>query len=133
MRVMMLLADYANVTNNGKMNVMGIFSQILAKSFPCKHHSMVLIAQVGLDIGERAVPRPIAFRLMPPEGAPLVEITGELNFRQNEDGHIEDANIIISLNDIVFPEAGDYEIRFYIHEETKHSLSIKVIQIEDPT
>lgn len=130
MRVLMFLADYANMTGDGKLNVLGIFGQINARTFPHKHRAMVLIAQIALDIGERPITRPIAFRLLDDDAA-LFEITGDVPFQQDENGHIRDTNIVVPLNDIVFPKPGDYEIRFYVNEETKHTLPIKVVQIED--
>ena len=48
----MLAADYANVTNNGKLNVMGIFSSINATKFPVKHPQMYIIAQLRVGPAE---------------------------------------------------------------------------------
>src|SRR5919204_3250104 len=38
-----LLADYANVSHDGKLNIMGIFGQIHAPQFPAVHAQMHLV------------------------------------------------------------------------------------------
>ena len=38
-----LVADYANVAEGGKLNVLGIFTTIFTASFPAVHPSMQLI------------------------------------------------------------------------------------------
>jgi len=42
----LLAADYANITRDGKLNVMGIFSIINAPGFPAVHPQMYLVAQL---------------------------------------------------------------------------------------
>jgi len=47
-----LAADYANITREGKLNVMGIFNDIYARTFPARHSSMHLVAKLGAELGE---------------------------------------------------------------------------------
>jgi hypothetical protein len=41
-----LAADYANIAQGGKLNVMGIFRNINALKFPAKHSSMTLVVKL---------------------------------------------------------------------------------------
>ena len=38
-----VLADYANVTTDGKLNIMGIFNRIFASALPVVHPQMRLV------------------------------------------------------------------------------------------
>src|SRR5258708_34223328 len=46
------IADYASVTKDDKLNVMGIFSAINAPSFPAPHPEMHVVAQLAADPAE---------------------------------------------------------------------------------
>ena len=41
-----LLADYANISREGKLNIMGIFEQIFALSFPAVHAQLQLVLRL---------------------------------------------------------------------------------------
>ena len=49
---LLLAANYANITREGKLNAMGIFDDIFAKSFPARHPSMHLVVKLGAELGE---------------------------------------------------------------------------------
>jgi hypothetical protein len=130
MNVVMLVADYANVTADGRINVLGIFNQIKATQFPARHHTMWLIAKVSLDIGERAITRPCSIRLIDEDHNTILDIEGELPFRQTEPGLPPEVNVILPLANVVFPSPGIYNFRLYVNEESKASIPLQVVQIE---
>ena len=132
MNVVMLVADYANLTGDGRVNVLGIFNQIRASNFPARHHSMWLIAKVSLDIGERAVTRPFEIRLLDEDSNSAFDLEGDLPFHQSESGMPPEINIVLPLNNLVFPQPGIYNFRLYINEELKGSVPIQVVQVEQP-
>jgi hypothetical protein len=51
-QLLFLAADYANITGDGKLNVMGIFNDIYSFNFPARHSSMHLVARLGAELSE---------------------------------------------------------------------------------
>jgi len=52
------LADYTNITDNGKLNILGIFSQIHAVSVPATHPQMQFVVQFAfepIETGDKAI------------------------------------------------------------------------------
>jgi len=134
MQVLLLLADYANTTPNGKLNVLGIFDQINANQFPAAHLSMMAIAKISLELGERVdVPRPMALRMLTEDGEPIVELTTELKFPPQQDNKRPEVNIIVQLANVTFPQPGRYELKLFINEETRAVTPIQVNQLQPST
>jgi len=48
--VLAVLADYANVSQEGKLNIMGIFDIISSEKFPTFHPEMKLVVQFEASI-----------------------------------------------------------------------------------
>ena len=46
------LADYTNITESGKLNVLGIFSQIHATQVPAAHPQMQFVVQFAFEPSE---------------------------------------------------------------------------------
>ena len=132
MNVLLMLADYANVTVDGRVNVLGIFNQIRAIQFPAAHAAMVLVAKVTLDFGERAVTRPVQIRLLDESGKPLIDIDGELEFKTNDSGMPPEMNIILPMVNVVFPSPGIYNFVLLVNEVKEASVPVQVIQVEPP-
>jgi hypothetical protein len=47
-----LLADSANVSQDGKLNILGIFENIMSFQFPVSHPTMALVFAVEGDTGD---------------------------------------------------------------------------------
>lgn len=47
-----LVADYANISREGKLNILGIFDRIAAQSVPAVHSQMQLIMRLEADRAE---------------------------------------------------------------------------------
>jgi hypothetical protein len=133
MRVTMLLADFANITADGKINVLGIFDKIQANQFPVRLPSMVLVARISLDIGERPIKRDLAIRLVEQDGTQLLEITGEVVFPDMPHGELPQFNIITGIQGVIFPMPGPHAFHLYLNEHSVYELPIPVIQIEQPS
>jgi len=61
---LLLVADYANVTDNGKLNVMGIFQRLHAREFPARHPVMQLVIKLVAGPGEYGESRRLTVRLL---------------------------------------------------------------------
>jgi hypothetical protein len=50
-----LLADYANITADGKLNIMGVFGRMAATRIPATHPSLYLVARFEARVTEVSI------------------------------------------------------------------------------
>jgi hypothetical protein len=125
-----LAADYANITKEGKLNVMGIFKNIYAADFPARHLSMTLVVKLGAELGEFDDERQLTVKLMDEDGNEIMRLTGPVKVPKPSGGHRPEINAILEVNEIVFPHPGRYQFSVQVDKDVKGSYSIDVIKIE---
>ena len=130
--LLFLVADYANVTGDGKLNVMGIFNDINAISFPARHSSMHLIAKLGPELSEYGQKRTFTVILMDTDGNHIMELSGEFEVPNAQGGRKPEVNIILDLKDTILPKPGRYVFVLLIDKDQKDELTLYVNQIETP-
>jgi len=130
--ILFLMADYANVTRDGKLNVMGIFNDINAFNFPARHASMHLVAKLGPELSEYGQKRTFTVILMDADANHILEVSGELEVPTAQGGRKPEVNIIIDLKDIILPKPGRYAFALLIDKDQKDELTLYVNQLESP-
>lgn len=123
-----LVADYANITQNGKLNVMGIFGNIFATNFPAKHLSMTLVVKLGANYGEYDDQRNLAINLRDPDGNEVWRFESPVKIPPPAEGRRPEVNAIIQINELVFPHPGRYQFNVYVDKDFKGDLPVEVIQ-----
>lgn len=133
MRVALFLAaDYANITREGKLNVMGIFNDIYAQTFPARHPSMHLIAKLGAELGEYGQVRDFTVKLLDADGNPIFDLSGQFQVPSGGQGRKPEVNLILELKDLIFPKEGIYQFVLFVDKDHKGELSLYVNKIEAP-
>ena len=107
--LMILMADYANIAEGGKLNVMGIFRSIKATSFPARHPQMSLVAKLEGELGEEGQDREISIILQEEDGKEILRSTGTVKVPDSKSGLRPEINLIMNYRDIVFPKPGLYQ------------------------
>ena len=125
-----LAADYANVEQSGKLNVMGIFQDINAPGFPVRHSSMFLVIKLRPQLGEYGVTRTLTLKLLTADGNELLSIPKSIDTPKGELGRRPQINIILGLRDLIFPEPGIYQFVILIDNDHKGQLPINVNKID---
>jgi hypothetical protein len=131
-QLLFLAADYANITGDGKLNVMGIFNDIYSFNFPARHSSMHLVARLGAELGEYGQTRNFTVKLLDEDGNQIMDISGQFQTPKGEHGRKPEVNIILELKDVVFPKPGTYQFVILVDKDHKGELSLYVNQIEPP-
>lgn len=121
-----LLADEANVSQEGKLNVMGVFDRIAAASFPSVHPKMVFAFRVQAEYTDSGRLFPVRVRLIDDDGAVLFEATGEIRAPRVAPGEFITANQIFSLVGVRFPHAGNYKFMVNVGEAAAHETPLAV-------
>lgn len=111
------LADYTNITDNGKLNILGIFSQIHANSVPATHPQMQFVVQFAFEPVETG-DKSIRIALQDIDGNELVAMEGTLNLPKPATADPVVVNQIVILQNVVFPRYGNYEFVIEVDGET---------------
>jgi len=128
--LLLLAADYANVTGDGKLNVMGIFNEINATHFPARHPSMHLVVKLGAELGEYGETRGLTIKLVDVDGDQIMNLSGSADVPQSVGGRKPEVNAILELKDIVFPKPGPYQFIVLVDKDYKGDLTIYANEIE---
>jgi len=116
------LADYTNITENKKLNILGIFSQIYAISTPAVHPQMQLVVQFAFypaETGEKN----IRIILQDLDANPILSLDGKANIPHPEGPDPVVVNQVIALQNVVFPKYGSYE---FVIEVDGEPMSVRV-------
>jgi hypothetical protein len=111
---MAFLADEANISQEGKLNVMGIFDRIVADDLPVSHPRMVFAFRVTADFGDGGRSFPVQVRLVDEDGTVMFDATGEINPPLLPPGEFSTANQVFTLVGMQFPRAGQYRFEVRI-------------------
>jgi hypothetical protein len=125
-----LLADYANVTAEGKLNILGIFDRISVNQIPAVHPQMHLILRLEAHPAERDRPHNIEIRLYDPDGQTVFEVKGDV-VPHGQVGQTIATNQILTLNNLQLDKAGGYTFVVLVNNDLKSELPLGV-ELDSP-
>lgn len=123
-----VLADYANVTADGKLNIMGVFTTVHTRDVPAVIPHMVFVLQLETNLGD-AGSRNIGLELVESDGLVLMGVSGQMEFNKPPDGIPGTANFQMDLNNLILPMFGRYEFRVTIDGERVETVPLQVKRI----
>lgn len=126
-----VLADYAGLSIDHKLNIMGIFTTLNAPQVPVVHPQMKLVTQFEFDASETGQ-RPLRVTLVDADGHELFGIGAVVTIQATHDGHPSLLNQIVDLSQLAFPAFGDYEFRILIDDEIAAEIPLNVAQMKPP-
>ena len=127
------LADAANLSDGGKLNVLGIFNQIYSDTFPYRHPSMTCVIRFTANPAEFGKPKEVELTIMDSDGKPLGTLRGETTVPMSPGGKRAYVELILGLNGIPFERPGDYEFAILVGGEQKGSIPFEVVQRSRPS
>ena len=120
-----LLADYANVTAEGKLNILGIFDRINVPELPVVHPQMHLILRLEAHSAERNRAHNVEIRLHDPDGQTIFEVTGDM-VPQGVAGQTVSTNQILTLNNLQLTKTGGYNFVVLVNNDLKSEVLLEV-------
>src|SRR4051812_34084593 len=120
-----VLADYANVTGDGKLNILGIFDRINLMQIPAVRPQMHLVLRLEAHSAEQNRSHDVEIRLQDPEGVVIFEVKGEIVPR-GETGMPVSSNQILTLNNLQLEKIGDYRFVVLINDDVKTEIPLAV-------
>ncbi|MGH7679508.1 MAG: DUF6941 family protein [Gemmatimonadaceae bacterium] len=120
-----LFADAANLSQEGKLNVLGVFDALQVGSFPAVHpraHLVVHLKGSPSDVGRHTV----TLRWTNPQGSELWTSTGELNVGQPPAGVLEMDLPMIAQIDLPIDGAGAYHMTVALDDKKSAEVPVQV-------
>jgi hypothetical protein len=120
-----LFADAANLSQEGKLNVLGVFDALQVGQLPTVHpraHLVVHLKGSPSDVGRHTV----TLRWINPSGSELWTSSGELNVGQPPAGVTEMDLPLIAQIDLPMDAAGGYHMAVSLDEKQSAEVPVQV-------
>lgn len=124
--------DAANVSREGKLNLLGIFNSIHAATFPCTHPHLCLVLRVEAGLGEEGA-HPIEIKLADEDGHEIFKVTGQLALQGARPGRPMTAQTVMDINHFQIPRPGTYSFEIFIDNRHQRSVALHVVEAEAKT
>ena len=127
-----LLADYANITREGKLNLLGLFDIINAPILPWSHPQMQLVLKLEASPAEYDMTKSVEIKLLDADGNTKFTISSDLKVPTGKSGRNVSLNAIIAINNLRFDVAGDYAFHILVGGDDKKSVPLRVERVPMP-
>ena len=124
-----VLADYANVTAEGKLNILGIFDRINVSGLPAVHPQMQFVMRLEAHPAEKDRVHSIEVRLHDPDGETVFELKGEMVPRGGAPGQTIAANQIITINNLSLSKTGEHSFVVFVDNDLKTEVPLLVVEV----
>jgi hypothetical protein len=121
------LCDYATVSQEGKLSILGIFSDISVGEMPARHPQAFLAFELEFSYAEVNAEFPLRIECVDEDGRAVFKADGQAQLS----GHAKPGQrprIVqaLQLNDLTFEQAGRYDINIFVNNELKRTIEFTV-------
>jgi len=128
-----VIADSANVSREGKLNILGIFQNIGANTVPATHPQISLILTFQGERGDASSEHPLKIQMVSADGEVMINIETRLRFNIPPSGeHTVLAHQIFQFAHITFKRFGTYDLNIFVNNEVRKTVSLNVIEVKPP-
>jgi len=121
------LCDYASVSREGKLSVMGIFSNIGVQTLPALHPIAYLAFEMELRSAEMDRESEIEIDVVDADGNNIWKMEGKFKGdRRGKPGERATVGQIIPLQGLTFQRYGAHEINIFLNGQPKATVSFNV-------
>ncbi len=126
-----LVADYANIAEGGKANVMGIFRDIYSPAFPTKQPEMFLVVILQASAAEKGQKRNVTIKLVNADASQmLIDYSQTVDIPDAAPGRKPEINIILRMRELVFQKPGLYSFSVLVDNDKKATYPIELVKIK---
>ena len=122
------LADFASMTSEGKLNILGVFGEINASILPIVLPQMFVVATYDASLAERGLDRQCRVVLLDADGNERVNLEQTIHIpdQPKRPGMQIGVNQILGLAGLKFETPGDYQFSFLVDGDEKGTLGLRV-------
>ena len=122
-----VLADYANVSQEGKLNIMGVFQEVNPVSLPAVVPQMYLIVSFEAGAAEFGTEKHIRVALLEMDGSEVMSMEAPMVVQQpSRSGTRAYINQILVLQGLTLPRPGDYAFHVLVNGDEKRAIPLHV-------
>ena len=121
-----LLADFANVTQDGKLNILGVFDNLYALTFPAVHRQLFLVDSIESDREDEGQTREVRIQMINADGDVLHELNGQFVFGLGN----QTMNQVHLFHDLRFESPGPYQFNIFFGEHIVKTLDLELLQVQ---
>jgi hypothetical protein len=123
------LADAANVSQEGKLNVTGIFTEIYVSQVPATHPWMVLVFMIEGDRSDAQAEHKMKLDLIDADGeSVLPPIEGPIKFGGLKPGRPLRAPHMVNIANVQFKKIGEHELKIILNGEVRAAIPINIVK-----
>lgn len=127
-----LACDDAQVRDDGKIDIRGVFNELQAPGFPAQQDRMTVVFVIEWD-RETQGRVPLRADLIDDADQRVLSIQGHTDVEPRPDDRAPaQTRLIMPLDNVVFPHPGRYRFRLTAGEQTEHAFSMFVAEREKP-
>jgi hypothetical protein len=120
-----LFADAANLSQEGKLNILGVFDALQVGSLPALHPRATLVVHLKGSVADAGTHR-VSLRWLSPSGSELWSSEGELGVATPPSGVLDMDFPLIAQLDLPLDLAGGYLMRVGLDGETHAEVPLQV-------
>ncbi len=124
-----LLADAANGSREGKLNILGAFDRIYGTKFPLQWPRMVLVTRFEASAAEYGSEKSLEIVTLDADGKRLGSASGKMKIGTGQSGRQIKINHVLPMG-MTFPAPGQYSIEILVNGEPKAAVPLEVVQRE---
>ncbi len=124
-----LLADAANISREGKLNILGAFDRIYGSKFPLTWPRMMLVTRFVVSAAEFGTEKSIDIITLDADGKKLGSASGKMTVPAGQAGRQLKINHVLPMT-LTFPAPGQYSIEILINGEPKAAVPLEVVERE---
>jgi len=125
---MALVAEAANRSENGRLNLLGVFHTLHAVTTPCQHPMMALVISFEATAMERGTRQKVGIKLVNADGKPVFALPdSELEVPADPTAITPQLNMIANMAGIQFENYGSYQFEIHIEGELAGRVPLRLV------
>lgn len=125
------LADSANISQEGKLNILGEFNQIYASSLPVQHSAMSLVLRLEAGPVEYGQEKHIEIRLVDADGNSVLDVgTATVSVPNAGPGKRARLVTVLNIQNTLLEGYGDYAFVVLVNGDEKATVPLELVPLE---
>jgi hypothetical protein len=126
---LLVLADAANVSSSGKLNILGIFGRIQWATYPFMLPMCALVFRIVGGPAERGTTKELKVFFLDADGNRLLELESTLAIPDDADRLVFVGDSILTLANLAIPKPGTYSFEITVNGDSKARISLEAVQV----
>ena len=120
------LADAANISVEGKLNLLGIFQRVASSEFPC-HLSCALVALFEADPFDRGTNCPVRIDLIDEDGQEMFRMEGmQVSVPDQPGSLLQTCNLIVNLRPLTLSKPGPHSFKVIVRDRLVGEIRLQI-------